>query len=374
MQNGKFGNKNINLMFKNIYQNKNVLITGHTGFKGSWLVAFLKKLGANVIGFALEPQTNPNHFSLLNPDIISEIGDIRDKNSVNQIIKKYQPEIVFHLAAQALVRKSYFNPIETLETNIIGTANIFEACKNQKSVKAIVNITSDKCYENRETEKPYIETDILGGFDIYSASKACSEIITNSYTNSFFNIEKYKTEHNILIATMRAGNVIGGGDWADDRIIPDIMRSIEKGEELIIRNPMSTRPWQHVLEPLAAYLLIGQKLLEEKKEFAKAWNVADINNEVHSVKELVDIIKFKWNKFNFSESKTENLHEAKMLLLDSSALNKQTGWQNIWNFNETIQNTIDWYKEFYDNKTLLTKFQLNKYIDYAKKQNAVWIN
>lgn len=361
-------------MYKNVYKNINVLVTGHTGFKGSWLVAFLKKLEANVIGFSLEPETNPNHFSLLKPDIISEIGDIRNKDLIKKVIKKYKPDIVFHLAAQALVRKSYFNPLETIETNITGTANLFEACRNQDSVKAIVNITTDKCYENKEWDRPYNENDVLGGYDIYSSSKACSEIITNSFRSSFYNIDKYNKEHNTLIATMRAGNVIGGGDWADDRIIPDIVRSISKNETLIIRNPYSTRPWQHVLEALSAYLLIGQKLLQAEKEFAKAWNVADINNEVHTVKELVNKIKERWNKFNYIENIAENLHEAKLLLLDASQINKQTGWENIWSFDKTINAAMGWYKDFYEKHDLLTESQICDYLEAAKQKNAVWIN
>ena len=259
-------------MFRGVYKGKKVLVTGHTGFKGSWLSLWLIKLGAKVIGYALEPPTNSNHFELLNLDMVSIIGDIRDRDRLNAIFKKYKPEVVFHLAAQPLVRYSYINPVETFETNVMGTINVFEACRITESVKAIVNITSDKCYENKEWIWGYRESDPLGGYDPYSASKGCAELVTSSYRKSFFNPEDYSKKHNTLLASARSGNVIGGGDWGKDRLIPDIVRAISKNEKLYIRNPKATRPWQHVLEPLSGYLFLGQMLLEGKTEFADAWN------------------------------------------------------------------------------------------------------
>ena len=267
-------------LFSRIYKNKTVLVTGHTGFKGSWLVYWLSQMGAKVVGYSLEAPTTPNHFellqnnsqfSILNSQLTSIIGDIRDLDKLNQVFSEYKPDIVFHLAAQPLVRLSYENPIETYETNVIGTLKVFEACR-VNNVKAIVNITSDKAYENREWIWGYRENDPMGGYDPYSSSKGCADILATSYRNSYFNIKDYKKTHNTLLATCRAGNVIGGGDWAKDRLITDIMLSVSQNKKVNIRNPYATRPWEHVLEPLSGYLHIGQKLLEEKLEFGDAWN------------------------------------------------------------------------------------------------------
>jgi len=285
-------------MFNNIYKNKKVLITGHTGFKGSWLALWLKELGAEVIGYALKPPTTPSHYELLtqqptdNLNIISIEGDIRNYIKLNEIFQSYKPEIVFHLAAQPLVRYSYINPVETFETNVMGTINVFEACRNCESVRAIVNITSDKCYENKEWVWGYRESDPMGGYDPYSASKGCAELVTSAYRNSFFTPSYPLTDSppRVLLASARAGNVIGGGDWADDRLIPDIMRATAKNESVIIRNPKATRPWQHVLEPLSGYLLLGQKLLEGRKEFAGGWNFGPDDESNITVENLIENI------------------------------------------------------------------------------------
>jgi len=253
-------------LFNGIYRNKTVLITGHTGFKGSWLSLWLKKLGAYVIGYSLKEYPNTKHFFELKLDVENIFADVRDRDTLKKAIITYKPDIIFHLAAQSLVRESYRDPIATYETNVIGTLNLLEAVRNCEAVKAIVNVTTDKVYENKKQDSGYKETDNLGGFDPYSSSKACSEILTSSYRDSFFNNNKHK----ILIASARAGNVIGGGDWANDRLIPDITRAVIKKEKVKIRNPASVRPWQHVLEPLSGYLLLGQKLLEGKKTFASA--------------------------------------------------------------------------------------------------------
>ena len=256
-------------LFGGIYKKRRGLITGNTGFKGSWLGLWLYELGAIVHGLSLEPKTNPNHYTLANYKIETDLIDITDFEKVKKSVDTFYPEIIFHLAAQPLVEYSYNNPLETFNTNIIGTANLLEASKNNNSLKAIVIVTSDKCYENREWIWSYREFDPLGGYDPYSASKACSEIIISSYRNSFFNIDEYHKSHNILIASARAGNVIGGGDWSEDRLIPDIVRAASCNKTVIIRSPNALRPWQHVLEPLSGYLLIGQKLLEEKKNMPK---------------------------------------------------------------------------------------------------------
>ena len=252
-------NMAVDSLFNSIYKNRTVLVTGHTGFKGSWLVYWLNQMGANIIGYSLDSPTKLNHFELLDLDIVSINADVRDSQKLNQIFKKYKPDIVFHLAAQALVRESYSNPVLTYETNVMGTLKVLEACRNAK-VKAIVNITSDKVYENREIFQGYKETDKLGGYDPYSSSKACADILAKSYRNSYFNLKLYKNTHQTLLATCRAGNVIGGGDWAKDRLISDLVICANSNKIVSIRNPNAIRPWQHVLDALSGYLSLGQKL------------------------------------------------------------------------------------------------------------------
>ena len=360
-------------LFNNIYKNKKVLITGHTGFKGSWLAFWLIKMGADVTGYSLTPPTQPNHFELLNLKMNSIIGDIRDKEKLNKTLKKYKPEIIFHLAAQPLVRLSYKEPIETLETNIIGTANLFEACRSVNSVKAILNITSDKCYENKEWIWGYRENDPMGGYDPYSASKGCSELITAAYRNSFFNINEYQKSHNILLASCRAGNVIGGGDWAEDRLIPDIMKATANDKTVEIRNPYATRPWQHVLEPLSAYLLLGQNLLKEKKEFATAWNFGPSEKGEITVKQVVEYCKKNWNKINYKLLNLDKeLHEAGLLKLDCSKAYTKLSWKPVWDTQTTFEKTIKWYKNYYQNKKINSDDDLNAFVENAKNQNIKW--
>lgn len=359
-------------LFNGIYKDKTVLITGHTGFKGSWLCFWLEKMGAKVIGYSLEPPTNPNHISLLNLNINSIIGDIRDFQKLNDVIKQYQPDIVFHLAAQPLVRYSYENPIETYETNVIGTLKVFEACR-KNNIKAIVNITSDKAYENKEWIWGYRENDQLGGYDPYSSSKGCAELLTNSYRKSYFNIDEYKKSHHTLLASCRAGNVIGGGDWAKDRLITDIILSTLSSKKIFIRNPYSTRPWQHVLEPLSGYLNIGQKLLEEKIEFSSPWNFGPNLEGNITVEQVVKNVKKYWDKVEYEiSSQSDNLHEANLLKLDCSKANLILKWHNIWDSETTFEKTVDWYKNFYENDIVLTDDHLNQYINDAIKQNVNW--
>ena len=270
-------------MFEEFYSGKRVLVTGHTGFKGSWLTLWLTIMGAKVLGYALEPNTDPSLFNVLNlqKDIDHVIGDIRDFEKLREVITEFKPEIVFHLAAQPLVRLSYREPRLTYETNVMGTVNLLEAIRQTKSVRAVVNVTSDKCYENKEWVWGYREIDPMGGYDPYSSSKGCSELITAAYRNSYFK----NTE--AAVASARAGNVIGGGDWAEDRLIPDIVRSLSQGKQIIIRNPKATRPWQHVLEPLSGYLLLGKLLYEKGQEFAEAWNFGPSDSSVMTVEEIV---------------------------------------------------------------------------------------
>ena len=361
-------------LFSGIYKDKKVFVTGHTGFKGSWLVFWLEQLGADVLGYSLEPNTNPNHFSLLNLNCKSVIGDIRDFEKLSKVISDFKPDIVFHLAAQPLVRRSYNEPIYTLEVNIIGTAKLLEACKKVDSIKAIVNITSDKCYENKEWVWGYREIDPMGGYDPYSASKGCAEIVTSSYRNSYFNLNKYKIEHNVLLASCRAGNVIGGGDWSEDRLIPDIMRAASKNESVLIRNPQAIRPWQHVLESLSGYLMLGQKLLEGKKEFAEGWNFGPNNEEIFTVYELIEKMKNVWDKINyrFLDDKSLKLHESKLLKLDCSKAFNILKWKPVWDIDTAIEKTVNWYKAFYEKNKILTSEDLESYINDAKKKNLGW--
>jgi CDP-glucose 4,6-dehydratase len=360
-------------LFSRIYKNKTVLVTGHTGFKGSWLVYWLHQMGAKVVGYSLEAPTNPNHIELLNLDIISIIGDIRDLDKLNKTFETYKPDIVFHLAAQPLVRLSYENPIETYETNVMGTLKVLEACKNT-SVKAIVNITSDKAYENKEWIWGYRENDPMGGYDPYSSSKGCADLLATSYRNSYFNLNDYKKTHNTLLATCRAGNVIGGGDWAKDRLITDIMLSVSQGKKVKIRNPHATRPWQHVLEPLSGYLHIGQKLLEEKVEFAEAWNFGPSNEGSITVEEVVKNVKKYWDKIDYEINKDPNQpHEANLLKLDCSKAHILLKWQDVWDSDTTFEKTVKWYKNFYENnKAILTKDDLVSYVNDAREKNIEW--
>lgn len=360
-------------LFNNIYKDKVVLVTGHTGFKGSWLSLWLKELGANVIGYALEPPTKPNHFELLKLNITSIIDDIRDRKRLSNTFNKYKPDIVFHLAAQPLVRDSYSDPVYTFETNIMGTINVFESCRKADSVKAIINVTSDKCYENKEWIWGYRENDPMGGYDPYSVSKGCSELVTSAYRNSFFNLNDYGKTHNILLSSVRAGNVIGGGDWAKYRLIPDIMKATKKNETVIIRNPDATRPWQHVLEPLSGYLLLGEKLLEGKKEFAEAWNFAPESNEFVKVYDVVNLIKKYWHKVDFKIlKKAVDLHEANLLKLDCSKANIKLNWRSVWSSKKTFEKTVNWYKNFYEKSKINTLKDINNYITDAIEQNLLW--
>lgn len=360
-------------LFSGIYNGKTVLVTGHTGFKGSWMVYWLDKMGANVVGYSLEAPTTPNHIGLLDLNITSIIGDIRDEKKLNEIFEKYTPDIVFHLAAQPLVRLSYQNPIETYETNVIGTLKVFEACR-MAHVKAIVNITSDKAYDNKEWIWGYRETDPMGGHDPYSSSKGCADLLASSYRNSYFNVNEYKKTHNTLLASCRAGNVIGGGDWAKDRLITDIMLSVSQDKKVSIRNPYATRPWQHVLEPLSGYLQIGQKLLEEKVEFGEAWNFGPSDEGSISVEDVVKNVKKYWDKIDYEIKQDPNqLHEANLLKLDCSKSHILLKWKDIWGSEMTFEKTVTWYKSYYEEgKTTLTFKDLESYVKDAKTKNAEW--
>jgi len=362
-------------LFCGVYKKRKVLITGHTGFKGSWLALWLSQIGADILGYALGPDTNPNHFSMLDLPIESVIGDIGDIEHLTRVFDRFQPEIIFHLAAQSLVRRSYDDPAETFKTNVMGTVNIFEACRRTSSVRAVINVTSDKCYENREWVWGYRENDPMGGYDPYSASKGCAELVTAAYRNSFFNLAEYDRKHYTLLASVRAGNVIGGGDWAKDRIITDIMETIGQGEKLYIRNPLATRPWQHVLEPLSGYLLLGQKLLEGKAEFAEAWNFGPNDDGVIPVLQMVKQMRKTWNKIDYQiEQDENNPHEADLLKLDSSKARMKLNWKGVWDSRTTFAKTAIWYQCYYENQQVITENQLKEYVADANRLGLAWVN
>ena len=362
-------------LFCGVYKKRKVLITGHTGFKGSWLALWLSQIGADILGYALGPDTNPNHFSMLDLPIESVIGDIGDIKHLTRVFDRFQPEIIFHLAAQSLVRRSYDDPAETFKTNVMGTVNIFEACRRTSSVRAVINVTSDKCYENREWVWGYRENDPMGGYDPYSASKGCAELVTAAYRNSFFNLAEYDRKHYTLLASVRAGNVIGGGDWAKDRIITDIMETVGQGEKLYIRNPLATRPWQHVLEPLSGYLLLGQKLLEGKAEFAEAWNFGPNDDGVIPVLQMVKQMRKTWNKIDYQiEQDENNPHEADLLKLDSSKARMKLNWKGVWDSRTTFAKTAIWYQCYYENQQVITENQLKEYVADANRLGLAWVN
>ncbi|MFZ1371298.1 MAG: CDP-glucose 4,6-dehydratase [Ferruginibacter sp.] len=351
----------------NIYKHKKIFITGNTGFKGSWLAAFFHELDIHTEGYALEPVTTPDHFSLLNIDYKTTIGNILDAGKLDAAVEAAQPDIIFHLAAQALVRPSYTDPVNTYQTNVTGTLNVLEAARKCRSVKAVVLITTDKVYENKEHHKPYTETDELGGYDMYSSSKACCEILIRSYRNSFFNPDDYKKKHEVLIASARAGNVIGGGDWSTDRLVPDIAAATAAGKKVQIRNPASVRPWQHVLDCLYGYVLLGAKLLNGEKAFAEAWNFSPYPGEVKDVKAIAAIAKQHWAEIDIEfATAPDHFHEAGLLILDNTRAIKKLGWKPVWNTTEAVERTIEWYKAFYRENRIMTGDQI---ADYLKNIN-----
>jgi len=351
---------------RSFFQNKRILITGHTGFKGSWLTQILLNWGAKVSGIALEPNTKPSLFQSLELEkkIRNNFCDIRNFKKISEIIKREKPEIVFHLAAQALVRESYDNPLYTFETNIMGTSNILQAIKETDTVRAAVIITTDKVYENKESGLPFKENDKLGGHDPYSASKAAAEIVIGSYIKSFFNPVDYNKKHKTLIASARAGNVIGGGDWSNDRLVPDLIKGVFKNEKVIIRNPDAIRPWQYVLEPLYGYLLLAKKLYEGKKEFSGAWNFGPYNKNHLSVEELVKRALELLKQGSYEIRKDCGKHEARLLKLDSNKAKKLLGWQPRLDMKTILEFTFNWYKAFYEKKNIidLTNQQINSFL------------
>jgi len=346
------------------WENKKVLITGHTGFKGSWLSLWLQKIGANVVGFSLDVPSDPNLFTLAGVDknMLSLKGDVRDFDSLKGVLIEHRPEIIFHMAAQSLVRHSYDEPVETYATNVMGTVNLLESARITETGRAIVNVTSDKCYENKEWHRGYREDDALGGFDPYSNSKACSELVTSAFRNSFYNKDKYTCG----LASARAGNVIGGGDWANDRLIPDIIRSLISDSDFTVRYPHALRPWQHVLEPLHGYLRLAESLYLSPTKYDEAWNFGPETDDVKPVGWILDSVQQLWNKNIVSKNQsTQKLHEASLLMLDSSKAKKILDWKPRWNLEKALIKTVDWYRAYEQGEDMYQKThtQIDEYIN-----------
>lgn len=351
-------------MTNNFWKEKKVFITGHTGFKGGWLVHTLKILGAQVKGYALQPNTEPNFFQITNVEdsIISKIGDIRNLENLSKSISEFQPEVIFHLAAQPLVRFSYENPKETYEVNVIGTLNLLEAIRKVTTIKAAVLITTDKCYENKEWDYGYREIDPMGGHDPYSSSKGCCELLISSYRNSFFKNSQTK------IASARAGNVIGGGDWSVDRLIPDMLKAIENNEEPILRNPLAIRPWQHVIEPITGYIKLAEKLYIEEKGFDQAWNFGPNDADCKSVEWIANtLIALNDSENSWKQDQNFNPHEAQLLKLDISKAKNRLGWNPKWDLKYSLKKIVEWHN-VYLSKEDVSEFTRKQIIEYLQDE------
>lgn len=337
-------------IFNQFYKGKRVLVTGHTGFKGSWLSIWLHEMGAEVIGVGLEPYSGKDNYVLsgIGQRIKADIrADIRDARKMKDIFKEYQPEIVFHLAAQPLVRLSYEIPVETYETNVMGSINIMEAVRETDSVKVVVMITTDKCYENKEQIWGYRENEPMGGYDPYSSSKGAAEIAISSWRRSFFNPAEFGRKHHVSLASVRAGNVVGGGDWARDRIIPDCIRALEEEKTIEIRSPRAVRPWQHVLEPLSGYLLLAAKMWEEPTKYCEGWNFGPRTESITTVWDVATMLTKYYGKGKLKDVSDPNaLHEANLLLLDISKANFKLGWEPRTNIDQCMALVADWYKRY----------------------------
>jgi CDP-glucose 4,6-dehydratase len=347
---------------QNFWKGKRVFLTGHTGFKGSWLSLWLASLGVIVRGYSLNPPTDPSLFEEMDiADLVdSKIGDIRDTKKLKESMLNFNPDIIIHMAAQPLVRYSYESPVETYEVNVMGTVYVLEAALSCTNLKAIVNITSDKCYENEESDRGYKEEDPMGGHDPYSSSKGCAELVTSAYRRSFLKAQ------GIGLASVRAGNVIGGGDWANDRLIPDILRSFEKNIPVIIRNPKSTRPWQHVLEPLSGYIILAQKLYNDPHSFSHGWNFGPYDDDVRPVSWILNKMIEKWGDAKWNLDKDTQPHEAGYLKLDISKVKERLNWTPTWKLEQTLDLIIDWHKH-YLNETNMRDVSLNQIMLYQKE-------
>lgn len=325
------------------WRGRRVFLTGHTGFKGSWLSLWLQDLGAEVAGYALGPATDPNLFELARvaDGMRSTVADVQDLDSLCREVDSFRPEIVFHLAAQSLVRRSYVEPVETYATNVMGTVNVLEAVRRCSAVRAAVIVTSDKCYENRELDRPFREGEPMGGHDPYSSSKGCAELVTAAYRSSFF----LRTGSSAAVASVRAGNVIGGGDWAEDRLVPDIIRAVESNRPVFIRNPASIRPWQHVLEPLSGYLMLAERLVEQGAGYAEAWNFGPRDEDCRPVSWVVERLAQHWEgRLRWESASGVQPHEARSLRLDSTKAMRRLGWKPRWDLGTALDSIARWHK------------------------------
>lgn len=348
------------------WRGKRIFLTGHTGFKGGWLALWLSQMGAEVHGYALAPATTPSFYAIANLAehlASSMIADIRDASALNTALDSATPEIVFHLAAQPLVRHSYVAPVETYAVNVMGTINLLEAVRRTTGIKAVVNITTDKCYENRERSDPYTEVEALGGYDPYSSSKACSELVTSAYRRSFL------AEQGVALGSARAGNVIGGGDWSADRLLPDFLRAIDAGETLSIRYPRAIRPWQHVLEPLSGYLQLAEKLYTESAAFAEAWNFGPENADFYSVEWLVDNLCARVPGARWRRDEAPQPHEAVTLKLDSSKAKRRLDWRPSWTLDQALAHTVDWHLAWREGADM-RDFSLEQILAYERAMGA----
>jgi CDP-glucose 4,6-dehydratase len=349
------------------WRGKRVFLTGHTGFKGGWLSLWMSSLGAEVKGYALNPPTTPSLFNEAKIDSIidSQIGDIRDQNALHDSMVVFNPDILIHMAAQPLVRYSYNAPIETYEVNVIGTAKVLEVARSCSNLKAIVNITTDKCYENDGRSQSYKEDDTMGGYDPYSSSKGCAELVTSAYRRSFLQ------DQGVGLASVRAGNAIGGGDWASDRLIPDILRSFEKNEHVVIRNPKATRPWQHVLEPLSGYLILAEKLYKDQNRYAEGWNFGPNEKDIKPVDWILDKMISKWPDSNWKLDRNSNPHEAGFLKLDISKAKSRLGWSPIWKLEHTLDKIISWQRSWLNEEDMqiVCLAEINEYMRDINREN-----
>ena len=354
-------------LFGGIYRGRRVLVTGHTGFKGSWLAMWLQALGAEVTGVSLPAESGPSHWEGLQLALDDRRLDIRDHDALQRVVRDARPEIVFHLAAQPLVRQSYRDPLETWSTNVMGTAHLLEACRQETDLRAIVVVTTDKCYENREWPWGYRETDPLGGHDPYSASKAASELLAASYRRAIFAQAQAP-----LLATARAGNVVGGGDWSQDRLVPDLVRAVEARQSLEIRSPAATRPWQHVLEPLSGYLRLGQTLWAGQGAHAQGWNFGPAPEGNRTVAEVLGELARHWSGLQWHVTAAPQPHEASLLYLDSAKAQQELRWKPVWNLDATLARTADWYRAWLEARQVISRQQLADYVSAAEKAGLAW--
>jgi CDP-glucose 4,6-dehydratase len=348
------------------WRGKRVFLTGHTGFKGGWLSLWLSSMGAKVTGYALAPNTNPNFFEVAKvADDLEQsyIADIRDLDKLKKAIADAKPEVVIHMAAQPLVRYSYVNPVETYATNVMGTVHVLESIRHVDSVRAAVIVTTDKCYENKEWAWGYRENEPMGGFDPYSNSKGCAELVTSAYRQSYFSPEKY-SKHQVAIASARAGNVIGGGDWSEDRLVPDAIKAFEASESLVIRNPLATRPWQHVLEPLSGYLVLAQALYQKGVNFDGAWNFGPRDDDARAVQEVINLLIKNWGSVaSWTQDQSEQPHEAHSLRLDCSKVRQFLNWTPRWSLEQAIENITQWQHAYQKQSNMreISLQQISKY-------------